>query len=184
MGLPEPRSRVPVTPDRLRTARTIVRPHALGDAAQLSQAVTASQAHLHRWVPSQQRSATVQGAEDTIRAEQVRWDVGQAYTMGIFDPDDSTVMGGIGFHPRGGPHARHTTEVGMWVHVDHAGRGVGTEVLRDLVAWAFADWWWQRVEWHCDGRNLPSAAVANRAGLRHEQTMGTTMVFAAHRPRS
>ena len=66
-------------------------------------------------------------------------------------------------------------EIAYAVHVDHWGRGLGTEIARLLLATAFADPAVERVQATCDPRNLASAAVLRRAGLLLEGTMRHTV---------
>ena len=62
-------------------------------------------------------------------------------------------------------------EIAYAVHVDHWGRGLGTEIARMLLAHAFADPAVERVQGTCDPRNLGSEAVLRRAGLTFEGTL-------------
>lgn len=66
-------------------------------------------------------------------------------------------------------------EIAYSVHVEHWGRGFGTQIARLLLAVAFADPIVERVQGTCDPRNLASAAVLRRAGLMYEGTMRHTV---------
>ena len=79
----------------------------------------------------------------------------------------------------------------MWIHADHARRGLGTQVLTALLAWGFTDWQWERLEWRCDEENHASRRVAEKVGmaleaqLRNDATptgqRRNTLIYAAHR---
>ena len=56
----------------------------------------------------------------------------------------------------------------MYVRQSEASRGLGTRVLRTLILWGFTEWPWLRLAWRCDQRNVSSARVAEKAGLRLE----------------
>ena len=51
------------------------------------------------------------------------------------------------------------------------GQGLGTRVLRALLKWGFEEWGWERLTWHCDVRNVASARVAEKNGLKLEGTL-------------
>lgn len=128
---------------------------------------------------------TVAGAREVIRTERAEWTRGENFVLGIFDRDDRTMLGGTGFHPRGGTLGPGTTEIGMWMHVDHAGRGLATEVLLAMLTWGFTAWDWQRIEWRCDPENHASVAVARKADMTLEDRIRgeqNTDVYAAFRP--
>ncbi len=47
-------------------------------------------------------------------------DRGEDFVYGIFDKDETEVIGGTGMHPRVGPQAQ---EIGYWMAAKHAGKG-------------------------------------------------------------
>jgi len=59
-------------------------------------------------------------------------------------------------------------EVGYFVHPDHQGRGYATEMSREMLRLAFDDFGWHRVIGRIDGRNIASAKVLERLGMRRE----------------
>jgi len=72
-------------------------------------------------------------------------------------------------------HATSCCEIAYAVHVDHWGRGLGTEIARLLIAEAFADHRVERVQATCDPRNVASSRVLRRAGLSVEGTLRHTV---------
>lgn len=72
-------------------------------------------------------------------------------------------------------HRDSCVEIAYAVHVDHWGRGRGTEIARLLVAEGFADDRVERVQATCDPRNVASSGVLRRAGLSVEGTLRHTM---------
>jgi RimJ/RimL family protein N-acetyltransferase len=151
-------------PERLEGDGFVVRAWRLDDAAAFAATVRASASHFHPWIGFARHLQTESDALDELRKVQAKWLLDQDYILGIFG-DDGALLGGTGFHPRDGKLGEGTTEIGMWTHVDQAGRGLGTRVLAAMLAWAFTDWWWERVEWRCDTRNRASARVAEKAGM-------------------
>ena len=59
-------------------------------------------------------------------------------------------------------------EVGYVVHPDHAGRGYATEATRPLLAVAFDALRLHRVIGRTEGRNIGSARVLEKLGMRRE----------------
>lgn len=77
-----------------------------------------------------------------------------------------------------GEMKRHTAscvEIAYAVHLDHWGRGFGTQIARLLVAIGFDDHGVERVQATCDPRNLASAAVLRRSGFTVEGTLRHTI---------
>ena len=64
-----------------------------------------------------------------------------------------------------------TCELGYMVAPDARGRGVATEVLRQLTRWAFEDRGMLRAELLIDCANAASLEVARRCGYVHEGTL-------------
>jgi RimJ/RimL family protein N-acetyltransferase len=59
-------------------------------------------------------------------------------------------------------------EVGFTVHPDHQRRGYATEATRELLRVAFEDLKLHRVTGHLDSRNVASARVLEKLGMRRE----------------
>jgi RimJ/RimL family protein N-acetyltransferase len=96
------------------------------------------------------------------------FDLDRDYVYGIFDRDETQVLGSIGLHTRVG---RGVREIGYWVHKDHIQQGLATEVSAALTQVAMVISQVQRVEIHCDPRNVGSAAVPRKLGFTHEATL-------------
>ncbi len=54
----------------------------------------------------------------------------ETIVYGIFDSNETVVLGGSGLHTRIGPGA---LEIGYWVQADHIGKGYATEVCAALT---------------------------------------------------
>ena len=102
-----------------------------------------------------------------LRRYRGEFDLGKDYVYGVFNRDESQVLGGTGLHMRLGEGAR---EIGYWIHKDHIGRGLATELTTALTKVAFKVDRVERVEIHCDPENHASAAVARKSGFMHEKT--------------
>jgi RimJ/RimL family protein N-acetyltransferase len=96
------------------------------------------------------------------------FDLGQDYIMGIFNRDESRVIGGTGLHPRGGEGAK---EIGYWIRADAINKGYATEVAGALTRVGFEIEKLRRMGIHCDINNVRSAAVPPKLGYTHEATL-------------
>ncbi len=154
---------------RIETERTVLRCWQPGDAPLLSAAIEASLTHLQEWMPwaaSEPKSLDERSA--FLRGRRAAFDRDEEYVYGIFNRDESAVIGGTGLHRRDGGNC---LEIGYWIHVDYINRGLATEISAALTKVAFAihrvDW----VEIHCDPNNIPSASVPRKLGYTHEATL-------------
>lgn len=62
----------------------------------------------------------------------------------------------------------HQGEIGFVVHPDHHGHGYATEGTRLMLRLGFEELGLHRIVGRCDARNLPSARVMERLGMRRE----------------
>lgn len=146
-----------------------IRAYRPGDGAALQRAVVSSYEHLRPWMPWACSDQSVEQSEAICRAAAGRYLLNEDFTLGIWLGDE--LAGGSGFHLREGPLDSGNAQIGMWISVAQAGRGMGTRVLAALLDWGFSSWPWQRLTWHCDTRNLASASVAEKNGLVREGTL-------------
>ena len=182
-----------VAPDRLTTAAFVIRSYESGDGPGLNEATVNSYEHLRTFLPWASPDVSLDDSEKTCRQFRGRYLLAKDFTLGIFSPDESRLLGGTGFHLRDYDLADRTAEIGMWIRSDQAHRGLGTAVLLALLEWGFTDWPWLKLIWRCDSTNAASAAVARKAGLPQEalfksdtfgadgQTRRDTLVFGLTR---
>ena len=69
-----------------------------------------------------------------LRSYRGKFDLGHDFAYGIFNLDESKVLGGAGVHPRIGPEA---LEIGYWLHAEHVNQGLATETVAALTRVAF-----------------------------------------------
>lgn len=154
---------------RVHTERTVVRCWNPSDAVLLKEAVDSSLDHLRPWMPwAQQEPEEVSAKVQRLRSFRGRFDLGQDFPYGIFEPGERKVVGGTGLHTRTGPGA---LEIGYWIRADHINRGLATEIAGALCRVAFEVHQVHRVEIRCDLRNVRSAAVPRKLGFVHEATL-------------
>lgn len=153
---------------RIETERLVVRCWAPEDAPALQQALGENLEHLRPWMPwIDQEPELLDAKIERLRGFRGRFDLGQDFTYGIFDLDETRVLGGSGLHTRVGPGA---LEIGYWIHKDHINRGYATELVAAVTRIGFAVHDIDRLEIRVDPANLASAAVPRKLGYRHEVT--------------
>jgi [ribosomal protein S5]-alanine N-acetyltransferase len=107
-------------------------------------------------------------SEQKCREFRGKWLRAEDFTISIWEPDESRMLGSCGYHLREGGLELQNAEIGMWVRADAAGKGLGTAVLQSLLCWGFAEWPWLRLSWRCSSANRASQRTAERAGLQRE----------------
>ncbi len=159
----------------IRTQRLVIRCWNPPDAPLLEEALNASVEHLRSWMPwAYDEPSPLQFKVDRIRRWRGKFDLGQDFTYGIFNLDETRVLGGTGLHTRLGDRAR---EIGYWIHVDFINQGLATEVSSALTKVAFEIEQVQRVEIHCESANVRSASVPRKLGYTYEGTLKRRVQF-------
>src|SRR3984957_6026613 len=130
-------------------------------------AVAASLDYLKPWMAWATRDA----AEPRIQRVRVAeadelWESGSDFIYSILLWPDRTVVGEIGLHRRVGEGGM---EIGYWIDVRYAGRGLGTEAARMLSGVALSLPGVSRAVIHCDEANQASAAIPRNLGFRMDR---------------
>lgn len=147
-------------PELIQTERLTLRLWTQADAAAMAATVAANIQHLRPWMPwivdeplsPEARLALIEG----FRTD---WDAGGDAVYGVFL--DGVPVGGTGLHRRGEPTL---LEIGYWVHVDHIGNGIATELTAGLTTTAFAQPGIDTVVIRHDRANARSRRVPEKLG--------------------
>lgn len=163
-------SELPIQPAyRIITARLVVRCWEPRDAVAMKEAIDASIEHLRPWMPWAHNEPTeLEVKINLMRRFRGEFDLGQNFVYGIFNADESRVIGGTGLHPRLGPRA---LEIGYWIRVDAINQGYASESSAALTQVGFVVHGVDRMEIHCDVANVRSAAVPQKLGYGHEANL-------------
>lgn len=154
---------------RIQTQRLVLRCWNPTDAPLLKSAVDESLDHLRPWMPwAHEEPQPLQQKIDLLRRFRSQFDRNESFIYGIFSLDEQSVLGGAGLHPRIGKEA---LEIGYWIHGEHIGQGLATEVAAALIKVAFEIEHVDRVEIRCDPKNSRSAAVPKKLEFIHEATL-------------
>jgi RimJ/RimL family protein N-acetyltransferase len=159
---------IPIPPYRIATQRLVLRCYAPSDAPLLHATMLANIEHLKQFLPWAHHEP--QGMDERIRRiRQFRgeFDLDRHYVYGIFDPQETQLLGSIGLHKRREPGS---LEIGYWIDKNHCNRGYASEASATLTRIAFEVHHTHRVEIYCDPDNLASASVPRKLGFTHEGT--------------
>jgi RimJ/RimL family protein N-acetyltransferase len=150
-------------PQRIELTDAVLRPFRVADADSLARSVRESLEHLKPWMPwADNGSGDVEFQRRRLHTVADQWKRGEEYQYGLFDADESRVLGSFGLMTRRG---RGTLEIGYWVHVDATGRGHATRAAAALTDVALAERGVQKVLIYTDEANVRSAAIPQRLGF-------------------
>lgn len=154
---------------RIETERLVVRCYEPSDARLLMESVQESVEHLKPWMPwAHDEPLPFEQKLRGVRRFRGKFDLQEDYVYGIFNREETRLVGGTGLHTRVGDSQ---LEIGYWIHKDFINQGLVTESTAALVKVAFEVIHIHRLEIHCDPRNLASAAVPRKLGFTHEGTL-------------
>jgi RimJ/RimL family protein N-acetyltransferase len=160
---------------RIETERLVLRCYQPSDAQLLTDSVRESVEHLKPWMPWAHNEPEP-FAEKVKRVQRFRgmFDLNEDYVYGIFNREETRLLGGTGLHTRLGANE---LEIGYWIHKDFVNRGLVTEATAALVKVAFEVIHVHRLEIHCDPGNRASAAIPRKLGFTHEGTLRAKTPF-------
>ena len=154
---------------RVETQRLVVRCYNPADAALLAESVSESVEHHRPWLPwAYAEPEPLEEKFQRLKRFRGMFDLGQDFVYGIFDPNETKLLGGTGLHTRLGPGQ---LEIGYWIHKDFSNQGFVTESTAALVKVAFEIIHVHRIEIHCDPGNTASPAIPRKLGFTHEGTL-------------
>ncbi len=154
---------------RIESERLVIRCYNPKDALHLQKAIQESLEHLRPWMPwVRDEPEELKVKIERLRLFRADFDLSKNYVYGVFDPNETELVGGTGLHPRVGLNA---FEIGYWIHVNHINKGYATEISAALTKVAFEVENVKRVEIHCDPDNIKSAAIPKKLGYVYEATL-------------
>jgi len=160
---------------RIETKRLVVRCYQPSDATLLADSVSQSVEHLKPWMPwAHNEPEPFEEKAKRVLYFRGSFDTQKDYVYGIFNREETRLLGGTGLHTRLG---ENQLEIGYWIHKDFVKQGLVTESTAALIKVAFEIVHVHRIEIHCDPRNLASAAVPRKLGFTHEGTLRAKTPF-------
>ena len=161
-------TRIP-PPYRMHTERLTIRCWEPRDAPLLADALGSSLEHLRPWMPWAHGEPTpLDEKVELLRRFRGMFDLGQDFVYGLFDREESEVVGGTGLHTRIGPEA---LEIGYWLRSSRVGAGLAREATAALTTVAFRVCGVDRVEIRIDPANRRSLRVPRSLGFTEEGTL-------------
>jgi RimJ/RimL family protein N-acetyltransferase len=154
------------TPYRIETSRTIIRCWDPCDAEILQQAINSSVDSLIPWMPWAKGEPKEYITKiDTLRFFRGNFDLNNEYVYGIFNKNESIVLGGCGLHTRSG---EYSLEIGYWINKEYQNKGYATEITRSLIKTAFELSDIDNIRIQCDIKNNKSLRVIEKVGFIKE----------------
>ncbi|HTJ72861.1 MAG TPA: GNAT family N-acetyltransferase [Actinospica sp.] len=154
-------------PERIEIDEFHLRRYTREDAEPLHEAIKASFAELHPWMPWCVDPVKIEEQRDFIERGFLAWATGRAFDYGIGTSGDGErgeeFVGSISLMDRIGPGG---LEIGYWLRSDATGKGIMSRAAARLTEIALGLPGIERVEIHCDAANARSAAVPERLGYR------------------
>jgi RimJ/RimL family protein N-acetyltransferase len=139
------------------------------DAPLLKCAIDSSLDHLRPWMAWADAEPQALAEKVTLlRRFRGQFDLGTDFVYGIFEGDETDVVGGTGLHTRGGADSY---EIGYWIRASRIGQGLATEAAAALTRVAFDVCRVDRVEIRVDPANGASLAIPRKLGFKEEGTL-------------
>ena len=128
----------------------------------LTRAVEESLDHLRAWMPwAAHEPITIDERVTWLRTQRGNFDLGAELSMGIFSKDESKCLGSAGL-VRGDVDER---ELGYWIHAQHEGQGLTTEVSAALIRVGFVLEALETIEVRVLPENVKSARIPEKLGF-------------------
>lgn len=160
---------------RIETERLVIRCYQPSDAGLLADSVAESLEHLKPWMPwAHDEPEPFEEKVKRLKRFRGMFDLQQDYVYGIFNFEETKLLGGTGLHTRLG---ENDLEIGYWIHKDFINKGLVTESTAALIKVAFEVIHIHRIEIHCDPENLASASIPRKLSFTHEGTLRANTPF-------
>jgi RimJ/RimL family protein N-acetyltransferase len=142
------------------------RPFEDRDADAFAEAARESVATVQPWMPWCTTGYSAADALDWFGLARAGAVAGSAHEFGLFSREDGAFVGGAGLNQVNALH--RLCNLGYWIRQSRQGRGHALAAVQALSRHAFDELGLHRVEIVVAQGNLPSAAVARRAGASFE----------------
>jgi len=153
-------------PYRIESERLVLRCWEPDDAPAVKEAIDSSLDHLRPWMPwAADEPQSLDEKVELLRYFRGEFDLEKNFVYGVFDRDESRVVGGSGLHPRGGDGS---LEIGYWIRADSIGQGFATELTAVLTRVGFELVGLERVDIQVDPANDVSQKIPRKLGFTLE----------------
>jgi RimJ/RimL family protein N-acetyltransferase len=158
----------------LRTERLLLRRHREDDLDRLAEIRSLDEVKRYLYGDPETREQVAEKLASRISSTRLEED-DDWVVLAVERLDDGLLLGDVTIYQRSVEHRQ--AEVGWIFHPDAGGHGYATEASRALIDWAFKELGSHRVFARTDARNLPSAALCRRLGMREEAHLRENEIF-------
>jgi len=151
---------------QLHVGRFVLRPFKAADASAFAEAVRESMASVGQWMGWAHAAYSEDEARSWIAFCDTARAAGSAHEFGIFLDDGKSLVGGAGLNQFNTVNG--FCNLGYWVRASRQRQGAALAAVDALARYAFEELKQSRVEIVIAEGNLPSIAVALKAGAMHE----------------
>lgn len=153
-------------PEQFETENLIIRAPLWGDGAQLNEAVRGSANELRPWLPFARNIPSVEESEAYVRKARLRFLERSDLVLHLVEKHTGELVGSSGLHRMNWDI--RAFEIGYWLRTSRTGKGLMTEAVNAITAFAIHHLEANRIEIRCNKRNLASSRVAERCGFTLE----------------
>lgn len=150
----------------LTTARLLLRPFVLGDAAQVHPLV--SDYEIYRTTSNIPRPYDEGYAERWIATHADQFYTNQHVTLAITDAANSNILGAISL---GTNRTHQRAELGYWVGVPYWGKGYGSEAAQAIIRYGFEVLDLHKIMARHMAGNPASGRIMQKAGMQQEAVL-------------
>lgn len=150
------------------------------DIRSIHLAITMSLPDLARWMPRALKGQTQRQTRDYIYTQMALFVQDENYLFAIFDKETQAFCGMAELSPRIPQIPSY--ELGFWIRSDLHGRGIASEVVKNLTAYAFDKLKANRVFMRCELDNRGSQRVAENCGFTKEAHLRNDTLGVDHKP--
>ena len=116
---------------RIETERLVIRCYQPSDVQMLADSVSENVEHLKPWMPwVHAEPEPIEVKETRLKRFRGMFDLRQDYVYGIFNLEETRLLGGTGLHTR---LNESELEIGYWIHKDFVNQGLVTESTSALI---------------------------------------------------
>jgi ribosomal-protein-serine acetyltransferase len=144
----------------------LVRPLVLTDEQSLFAAVRESIREVSPWLSWCHEDYSIEETREFLRSRVDKSQGDEWYSFGVFDRNDSRVLGGVGLNFINRVH--QFGNLGYWVRTSAAGKGVASKASRLVARFGFEQLGLARIEILAAVSNIASQRVAEKIGAVRE----------------
>lgn len=150
-------------PASLETEHLLIRFPQPGDGAMVNRAVVSNLPRLKPWFPWAQNAPTPEESEAIVRRNCIKIMERSDLMLLVLHKETGEMVASSGLHRINWDVPKF--EIGYWATSDYEGKGLVTEAVQGIAAFAFDTLHANRVEIRCDPANTRSARVAEKCGF-------------------